>query len=43
MREAMKAEIRERFRGEVPAGLRQRAERLYETFAPADAETGERP
>jgi hypothetical protein len=41
MREGMKDEIRERYRREVPPALRERAERLYETFAPAGAD--ERP
>ena len=43
VRDGMKAEIRERYRREVPARLRERAERLYETFAPAGADAGERP
>lgn len=41
MRDGMKDEIRERYRREVPPALRERAERLYETFAPAGAD--ERP
>jgi len=41
MREGMKDEIRERYGREVPPDLRERAERLYETFAPAGAD--ERP
>jgi hypothetical protein len=43
VRDRMKDELRERYRGEVPARLRERAQRLYETFAPAGADAGERP
>jgi len=41
MRDGMKDEIRERYRREVPPDLRERAQRLYEAFAPAGA--NERP
>jgi hypothetical protein len=34
MRDGLKGEIRERYRREVPPGLRERAEALYEAFAP---------
>lgn len=43
VRDGMKAEIRERYRREVPVRLRERAEHLYETLAPAGATAGERP
>jgi hypothetical protein len=43
MRDGMKAEMRERYRREVPARLRERAERLYAAFAPAGADAGDRP
>src|SRR5262245_45053219 len=43
MRDRLKGEIRERYRREVPAPLRERAERLYAVFAPAGADIGERP
>lgn len=43
MRDGMKGEIRERYRGEVPARLRERAERLYAAFAPAGANSGDGP
>jgi hypothetical protein len=42
MRDGMKEEIRERYRREVPPRLREHAERLYEAFAPAGADAGER-
>src|SRR5262245_35818402 len=41
-RDGMKGEIRERYRREVPIRLRERAERLYEAFAPTGADVGER-
>src|SRR5262245_18296418 len=41
MRDDLKSEIRERYRREAPVRLRERAERLYEKFAPAGA--GGRP
>ena len=40
VRDGMKDEIRERYRRDVPVRLRERAERLYETFAPAPAPAG---
>ena len=43
MRDGMKGEFRERYRREVPARLRERAERLYAAFAPAGADAGDRP
>ena len=43
IRDELKDEIRERYRREVPVRLRERAERLYEAFAPANAEADERP
>jgi len=43
MRDGLKGEIRERYRHEVPVRLRERAEALYEAFAPAGADAGERP
>jgi len=43
MRDGLKGEIRERYRREVPVRLRERAEALYEAFAPAGADAGERP
>src|SRR5262245_26847807 len=42
MRDALKGEILERYRREVPVRLRERAERLHETFA-ATADSGEGP
>jgi hypothetical protein len=43
VRDGMKDKIRNRYRREVSAGLRERAERLDETFAPAGADAAERP
>ena len=43
IRDGLKSEIRERYRREVPARLRERAERLYEAFAPAGADARDRP
>jgi hypothetical protein len=43
VRDQLKGEIRERYRREVPARLRERAERMYAAFAPASAGAGERP
>jgi len=44
MRDGLKSEIAERYRREVPRGLRERVERLYETFAAmAGADAGEGP
>src|SRR5262245_34081183 len=43
MRDGLKGEIRGRYRREVPERLRERADRLYAAFAPADAGAGERP
>jgi hypothetical protein len=43
VRDGMKAEIRERYRHEVPVRLRERAEHAYETLAPAGADASERP
>jgi hypothetical protein len=43
VRDRIKDELRQRYRGEVPTRLRERAERLFEAFAPAGADAGERP